>query len=155
MIARNPKSIDMFVQDYQRTYTRVAQRTAEILAEEAANPQEREQIQLVAEDPSLVISFNLPDGPPPAELKIEGEGAETLDMEEVRAFLQRKWEIFEAFPEKLKIALRTESLDEVNKVLGAMQVAEAEEVVERMQEGGMLSFSESGVRDMTGVGASA
>ena len=155
MIARNPKSIDMFVQDYQRTYTRVAQRTAEILAEEAANPQEREQIQLVAEDPSLVISFNLPDGPPPAELKIEGEGAETLDMEEVRAFLQRKWEIFEAFPEKLKIALRTESLDEVNKVLGAMKVAEAEEVVERMQEGGMLSFSESGVRDMTGAGASA
>jgi hypothetical protein len=56
----------------------------------------------------------------------------------------------------------------VNKILARMKVAEAEEVVEQMQEGGMLSFrwvgvcdsvpqeedqkltcSERGVRDMT------
>jgi cell division cycle protein 37 len=38
------------------------------------------------------------------------------------------------------VALQTEKLDEVNKVLGRMKVAEAESVVELMQEGGMLSF---------------
>jgi cell division cycle protein 37 len=37
--------------------------------------------------------------------------------------------------------LKTEKLDEVNKVLGRMKVAEAENIVELMQEGGMLSFS--------------
>jgi cell division cycle protein 37 len=40
----------------------------------------------------------------------------------------------------LQTALKTEKLDEVNKVLGKMKVAEAENVVELMQEGGMLSF---------------
>jgi len=54
--------------------------------------------------------------------------------------LQRKWDIFQQFPEKLQTALKTEKLDEVNKVLGKMKVAEAENIVELMQEGGMLSF---------------
>jgi len=40
----------------------------------------------------------------------------------------------------LQTALKTEKLDEVNKVLGKMKVAEAENIVELMQEGGMLSF---------------
>lgn len=138
MISKNPKSVNMFNDDFKRTYGRIESRTVEILAEEAST--EREQIQLVAEDPNMTISFNLPDGPPPADLRVEGEGAEELDIEQVRAFLQRKWEIFEGFNEPLKKALQTESLDEVNKVLGKMKVAEAEKVVELMQEGGMLSF---------------
>lgn len=137
MISSNPKSIKMFSEDFTRTYARIATRTLELAAEES---QEREQIQLVAEDPSTTISFNLPDGPPPADLRVEGEGAEEMDMDQVRAFLERKWDIFEGFPEGLKVALKTEQLDEVNKVLGEMKVAEAEEVVELMQEGGMLSF---------------
>lgn len=150
MIQRNPKSIQMFTQDLEQTYGRIAKRTIEMAAESSSGPDgEREQIQLVAEDPNMQISFNLPDGPPPAELRIEGEGADQLDMDQVRAFLQRKWEIFEGFPDKLKTALRTEKLEDVNKALGAMRVKEAEEVVELMQEGGMLSFSERGVRDMT------
>jgi cell division cycle protein 37 len=120
----------------------------EMMAEEP-EPEEREQIQLVAEDPSLTISFNLPDGPPPADLRLEGPGTEEMDVEVVREFLQRKWDIFESFKPELKQALKTEKLDEVNKVLARMKVPEAEEVVEKMQEGGMLSFSEAGVRDMT------
>lgn len=139
MISQNPKSITMFNEDFRQTYNRIATRTQEMIAEEAAAG-EREQIQLVAEDPSMTISFNLPDGPPPEEIKLEGEGTEELDLEQVRAFLQRKWEIFESFNPKLKAALKTEKLDEVNKVLAKMKVAEAEEVVELMQEGGMLSF---------------
>lgn len=143
MIQRNPKSIGMFTQDVNSTYDRIALRTAEMIEEEKANPrepEEREQIQLYTEDPNMSIGFNLPDGPPPAELKVEGEGAEDLDIEQVRAFLQRKWEIYEGFPENLKKAMKSEKLDEVNKVLGKMRVKEAEEVVELMQEGGMLSF---------------
>ena len=137
MIAANPKSVAMFKDDFTSTYARIESRTKEMIAEESV---EREQIQLVAEDPSMTISFNIPDGPPPAELRVEGEGAEDMDIEQVRAFLQMKWEIFEGFPEILKKALKTEKLDEVNEVLGGMKVDEAEKVVESMQEGGMLSF---------------
>ncbi|WRT65135.1 uncharacterized protein IL334_002077 [Kwoniella shivajii] len=148
MITRNPKSIEMFVQDFNQTYGRIAQRTAEMIAQEEASG-EREQIQLVAEDPSMEIGFNLPDGPPPADLRLEGEGTKEMDIEQVKAFLQRKWDIFQNFPDDLRNALKTEKLDEVNQILGKMKVAEAEDVIELMQEGGMLSFSEKGVRDMT------
>lgn len=151
MIQKNPKSITMFNEDFQRTYNRIATRTREILAEEvAAGPSgEREQIQLVATDPNMTIDFNIPDGPPPEDFRLEGEGAEELDVEQVRAWLQRKWEIFKGFPPQFQDALRTENLDKVNKVLGNMTVSEAEKIVELLQEGGMLSFSEKGVRDMT------
>ena len=59
----------MFNEDYARTYGRVESRTKEIIAEEG----EREQIQLVAEDPNMEIGFNLPDGPPPDDLRLEGK----------------------------------------------------------------------------------
>lgn len=108
-----------------------------MIAEESV---EREQIQLVAEDPSTQITFTLPDGPPPDELRVEGEGSEEMNIEQVRAFLQMKWDLFQGFSEEMKSALRTEKLDEVNKVLGGMKVEEAEAVVGQMQEGGMLSF---------------
>ncbi len=149
MITKNPKSIKMFNDDFVRTYAHIEKRSKELAAEAEASGTEREQIQLYAEDPNMKIGFNVPDGPPPADLRIEGEGADQLDMDQVRAFLQRKWEIFEAFPADFKKALQTEKLDEVNKVLGKMSVAEAEDVVGLLQEGGMLSFSEEGVRDMT------
>ncbi|BEI80698.1 hypothetical protein CcaverHIS002_0112270 [Cutaneotrichosporon cavernicola] len=149
MISHNPKSLKMFADDFSRTYGHIERRVVELAKEAAEDDGEREQIQLVAEDPNMKIGFNLPDGPPPADLRVEGEGAEQLDMEQVRAFLQLKWELFEAFPAPLKAALQTEKLDEVNKVLAKMSVAEAEDVVEKLQEGGMLSFSEAGVRDMT------
>lgn len=84
MIAKNPKSITMFNEDFARTYNRIATRTVEILAEEKeAGEGEAEQIQLVAEDPNVKIGFNLPDGPPPADLRIEGEGSEQMDIEQV------------------------------------------------------------------------
>lgn len=137
MIAQNPKSVNMFKQDLEQTYARIESRTKELIAEEA---EDREQIQLVAQDPNMEIAFNLPDGPPPADLRVEGEGSEELDIEQVRAFLQRKWEIFEGFDPEFKAALQTEKLDEVNKILGKMKVAKAEKIVELMQEGGMLSF---------------
>lgn len=149
MINHNPKSVNMFKDDFARTYSHIEKRSKELAAEAAADTGEREQIQLVATDPNMKIGFNVPDGPPPADLRIEGEGAEDLDIEEVRAFLQTKWEVFQAFPSDLQAALKSEQLDAVNKVLGRMTVADAEQVVEQLQSAGMLSFSESGVRDMT------
>ena len=53
---------------------------------------------------------------------------------------------------KVQEALRKESLEEVNKVLGAMSVEEAEGVVESLQMAGILNFMEGGVRDATGEG---
>jgi cell division cycle protein 37 len=73
-----------------------------------------------------------------------------MDIEEVRKALQLRWDLFSSFPISLQNALKTENLEEVNKVLGAMEVPEAEEVVEKLQMGGMLMFSEPGVRDATG-----
>jgi len=56
--------------------------------------------------------------------------------------------IFEAFPPGLRRALESGSLDDINKVLGKMAVEEAEEVVEKLGEGGMLSM-EQGIVDAT------
>ena len=57
-------------------------------------------------------------------------------------------EIFDRFPPGLQRALESGSLDKVNEVLGKMSVEEAEEVVEQLGEGGMLSL-EQGVIDGT------
>ena len=56
--------------------------------------------------------------------------------------------IFERFPPGLQRALESGKLDKVNEVLGKMSVSEAEEVVEQLGEGGMLSL-EQGVIDGT------
>ena len=56
--------------------------------------------------------------------------------------------IFERFPPGLQRALESRSLNRVNEVLGKMSVSEAEEVVEQLGEGGMLSM-EQGVIDGT------
>jgi cell division cycle protein 37 len=56
--------------------------------------------------------------------------------------------MFERFPPGLQRALESGSLDRVNEVLGKMSVSEAEEVVEQLGEGGMLSLEE-GVIDGT------
>lgn len=82
MISKNPKSIQMFTEDFIRTYGRIETRTKEIIAEENEDG-DVEQIQLVAEDPNVEIGFRIPDGPPPAELRVEGEGAEEIDIEDV------------------------------------------------------------------------
>lgn len=147
-----PKAESVFQTDVNDTYNRMSTRCAQIKIEQAqSGGGERETIQLVAEDPSTKIGFNIPDGPAPENLVIEGlEEGQEVDIEEIKVFLNQKWEYFQGFPENLKRAMKSESLDEVNKVLERMNLEEAEEIVRKMQEGGMLSFSESGVRDMTG-----
>jgi cell division cycle protein 37 len=96
------------------------------------------------------VNFNIPDGAPPADLRLEGPGTEGMDIEQVRKALQLRWDLFSSLKPKMQDALKKESLDAINKVLADMDVAEAEDVVEKLQMGGILNFSEQGVRDATG-----
>jgi cell division cycle protein 37 len=128
----------MFNDDVDQTYRRIKVRAAEILKERAENPQGEgvEQIQLHAVDPNTQINISVP----PKE-------ATATDPEEKQAEEQAR-QIFESFPPGLQRALESGKLDEVNKVLAKMSVDEAEEVVEKLGQGGMLSLEE-GVIDAT------
>jgi cell division cycle protein 37 len=114
------------------TYNKIKTRAAELAKDSSAanDPAGVEQIQLHAVDPNTKITINIPP-------------AESTDPAEIEA---RK--IFESLSEDLQKALASESLDEVNKVLGRMPVDEAEEVVEKLGAGGMLSLEE-GIVDAT------
>jgi hypothetical protein len=59
----------------------------------------REQIQLVPSGEGTTVSFNVPEGPPPEHLVLEGPGTEDMDIEEVRKALQMRWDVFCGFPE--------------------------------------------------------
>ena len=135
----------VFFNDVLSTFTRILTRSKALAAEQPAASGGVEQIQLVAEDPNTVIGFEVPDGPPPEKIELEGEGSESMDPERVRAFLQRRWDIFTGFAPELQEALKTKELDRVNKVLGDMPCDDAEQVVGLLDEAGILSFSSSEV----------
>ncbi|MCJ1337309.1 hsp90 co-chaperone Cdc37 [Bachmanniomyces sp. S44760] len=124
----------VFFDDVNSTYNRIESRTVEIAKERAANPTSGEagveQIQLHAVDPNTQIHINIPQ--PNSGQKVEQDS---------RA-------VYERFPPGLQRALESGSLERVNEVLGKMSVEEAEEVVEQLGEGGMLSLEE-GVIDGT------
>jgi len=151
MIAGDKRAEAVFMDDVEKTYAHLAQRVK--ISQEEAKKGGRETIMLASENEGD-ITFNVPAGPPPDELVL-GEGMEGMDIEEVRKALQFRWEIFEALPENLKTALQTEELVEVNKVLGEMEVDEAEEILQRLDMAGIIPFSESGVRDETPAGRAA
>ncbi|KAF2843063.1 Hsp90 co-chaperone Cdc37 [Patellaria atrata CBS 101060] len=131
----------LFIDDVNSTYARIRSRTAEILKERAENPAsgDVEQIQLHAVNPGTSINIAVP---PP----ITPDSAPPQTEEEQALYHARQ--IFDSFTPGLQRALESGKLDEVNKVLGKMSVSEAEEVVEKLSEGGMLSL-EQGVIDAT------
>ena len=110
----------VFFDDVNSTYARIKARTKEIAKqraqEEADGSGGVEQIQLHAVDPDTTINIKIP--PPTSDIP-----------EETRAR-----ELFNAFPPGLQRALESESLDEVNKVLGKMSVEQAEEIVAQLSE---------------------
>jgi cell division cycle protein 37 len=124
----------LFLDDVNSTYARIRSRTAELARERDADggSSDKEQIQLHAVDPNTKINIVTP---PPMDQ------CTTDDERTARA-------IYDSFPPGLQRALASESLDEVNKVLGKMSVDEAEQVVEQLGNGGMLSLEE-GVIDAT------
>ncbi|KAG7440862.1 hsp90-like protein [Guyanagaster necrorhizus] len=150
MIAGDKRAEKVFVEDVEKTYA-LLQHRVKVSNEEEAAVGGREQIQLVPESGDQSISFNVPDGPPPEELVYEGPDAESVDIEEVRKALQLRWDVFQSFPKKLQNALKENSLNHVNKVLGDMEVSEAESVVQQLDMAGILNFADGGsVRDETG-----
>lgn len=150
MIAGDKRAVSLFIKDVEDTYAHLVTRVAAAATETAPSTSQKEQIQLVPENPDSSISFNVPDGPPPDDLILEGPGTEDLDVEEVRKALMFRWTVFEGFSEALRDALRVGTLEEVNKVLAEMDVTEAEDVVSKLDLAGIMSFAEGGVRDETG-----
>ncbi|KAH8990829.1 Cdc37 N terminal kinase binding-domain-containing protein [Lactarius akahatsu] len=116
-------------------------------AEQEAQARGEKLIQLVAGDPGTGVSFNVPDGPPSEHLVLERSGIEGMDIEEA---LQIRWDIFCGLPEDLQEALKAKDLAAVNKVFKNMPVSIAENVVNALDRGGILIFSEEGIRDDTG-----
>lgn len=129
---QNHQASTLFRNDVNETYNKIKTRSAELAKESSASndPAGVEQIQLHAVDPSTKITINIPP-----------KGSTDPEVIEAR-------NIFESFSTDLQEALLSESLDEVNKVLGKMQITEAEEVVDKLGDGGLLSL-EQGIVDAT------
>jgi cell division cycle protein 37 len=140
----------VFTKDVEDTYNLLRKR---VKASKEEMDKERETIQLVPAEEGQIITFDVPDGPPPAELQLSDELQE-YSVEQVREALQERWNLFMSFKPKLRAALRNGSLDEVNKVLATMDVGEAESVVNLLHRTGILNFANDGeVKDMTGRSA--
>ncbi|KAF9485816.1 hsp90-like protein [Pholiota conissans] len=148
MVSGDKRALKVFIDDVESTYKHLVERVR-VNAEERKASEGREQIQLVPENPDQTISFNIPDGPPPENLVLEGPGTEGLDIEQVRRALQFRWDVYQSFPEELQEALKKGGLDDVNEVLGDMDVVEAEGLVNSLDAAGILNFAEGGIRDQT------
>lgn len=118
----------MFRDDVNNTYNRIKIRAKELAKSGAEGGVE--QIQLHAVDPKTQINITIPP-------------ADSTDLE-----VKASREVYERFPPGLQKALQTESLDEVNKVLGKMSVDEAEDIVEKLGNSGILTIEE-GIVDAT------
>ncbi|KAK4204451.1 hypothetical protein QBC40DRAFT_217165 [Triangularia verruculosa] len=123
------KAQEVFYKDVQDTYMKIKNRSREINLQRAKDEAEGkvegvEQIQLHAVDPGTVINIRIPP-----------KDSDDPDVQIGRA-------IFETFSPEMQKALETGSLDEVNKVLGKMKVEDAEELVGKLGESGVLSVEE-------------
>lgn len=113
----------MFNDDVNTTHARIRTRTKEIISERGLDtPGGVEQIQLQAVDPKTDIHIVVP----PAD-------SDDPEVQEAR-------KIFDAFPPGLQRALERGQLEDINVVLGKMAVDEAEEIVDLLGKGGMLSI---------------
>ncbi|ROT38336.1 hypothetical protein SODALDRAFT_379525 [Sodiomyces alkalinus F11] len=128
---------EVFLKDVRDTYGRIRTRAREIVAERAKEPAEVAQIQLHAVEPGTEIKIHIP-----------AADAETVEGKEARM-------IFESFSAAFRKALESGSLDEVNQVLGEMKVEEAEDVVGKLGEAGILSLEEQIIDATTEEGQKA
>ncbi|QKX64233.1 uncharacterized protein TRUGW13939_11406 [Talaromyces rugulosus] len=129
---KDHQAATLFRNDVNETYNKIKTRAAELAKDRSPenDPAGVEQIQLHAVDPNTQINISIP-------------APDSTVPEEIEA---RK--IFDSFPPGLQRALQSESLDEVNKVLGKMSVEEAEIIVDKLGQGSMLSLEE-GIVDAT------
>ncbi len=67
----DPRAEGVFIKDVEDTYAHIVKRVKAAKEEEdEALANGPEQIQLVPENPGTTISFIVPDGPPPKELRL-------------------------------------------------------------------------------------
>ncbi|KAK1501585.1 hypothetical protein CTAM01_05809 [Colletotrichum tamarilloi] len=128
---------DVFFKDVQDTYGKIRNRAREIVKERASEPEGVEQIQLHAVEPGTEIKITIP--PKDSEDPAVKEGRD----------------IFETFSADFQKALESGSLDEVNKVLGKMKVEEAEDIVGKLGDAGILSLEEQIIDATTEEGQKA
>lgn len=130
IMTKGHQARDVFLKDVQGMYGNIRTRAAEINKQRAASGsglaegEGVEQIQLHAVEPGTVINIHVPP-----------ENSADPEDQEAR-------KVFEAFSPEMKKALESGSLDEVNKVLGNMNVAEAEDLVGKFGEAGVLSLEQ-------------
>ncbi|CCH41537.1 Hsp90 co-chaperone Cdc37 [Wickerhamomyces ciferrii] len=111
------QAFEAFKAEVQRTYAHIKQR-CEILTQEQYEDinEEDQEIQLKSLDENSELIVNLPD-------------SNSKDPNELKRF-----EIFQELPEDMQNALKTESLDEVNKVFRGMPIKQAEGILEIFEQ---------------------
>lgn len=130
IMTKGHQAQDVFFKDVQDTYQKIRSRAAEINKQRAdsgsglAEGEGVEQIQLHAVEPGTVINIRVP-------------AVDSAEPEE-----QQARAIFESFSPDMKKALESGSLDEVNKVLGSLPVDEAEDLVGKFGDAGVLSLEQ-------------
>lgn len=130
IMTKGHQAQDVFFKDVQDTYQKIRSRATEINKQRAesgsglAEGEGVEQIQLHAVEPGTVINIRVP-------------AADSAEPEE-----QQARAIFETFSPDMKKALETGSLDEVNKALGSLPVDEAEDLVGKFGDAGILSLEQ-------------
>ncbi|GKT88387.1 hsp90 co-chaperone cdc37 [Colletotrichum tofieldiae] len=134
---RGHQAQEVFYKDVQDTYGKIRNRAREIVRERANEPEGVEQIQLHAVEPGTEIKITIPpkDSEDPA--------------------VKQGREIFEGFSADFQKALESGSLDKVNEVLGKMKVDEAEDIVGKLGDAGILSLEEQIIDATTEKGQKA
>ncbi|KAI9262278.1 hypothetical protein BDA99DRAFT_408136, partial [Phascolomyces articulosus] len=117
MNAANQQARSMFFNDVDSTYKRIQTRCAEIIAERSN--EQVETIQLQAAQDGSPITIRIPD---PKE--------------------EEAYKVYQALPETFRDALKTGSLDSLNKVLEHMSVDDAETLVQVCSQYGFLDVGE-------------
>ncbi|GME93508.1 unnamed protein product [[Candida] boidinii] len=120
----NHPAAQAFKQDFEKTYKHIVSRCEHIKSEQAANGTGEddgeyegvEQIQLRSMDPNSEIVINLPD-----------ENSE-------------EYKFFKEIPTNMQNAIKTQSLDEINKVFATMPVEEAEHILELFDKCGVIQI---------------
>lgn len=116
---KNHPAYNAFIKDVDFTVNHIKQR-CEVISQERQDQQENvEQIQLHAVDPNTEIVVNLPDSGNPDAMAV-----------------------YDSFTTEMRNAIESKQLDEINKVLAEMPVEEAEELVKKFDECGVLSVEE-------------
>lgn len=118
-VNRTNPAYEAFKNEIGNTFNHIKER-CRILSSENAQDEENQEIQIKSLDEDTKLVVNLPD-------------SKSENPEEIQ-----RYESFQKLPKEMQDALKTESLDEVNKVFHGMPIAEAEAILEIFEECGVI-----------------